>query len=662
MSLNVQQNHGEKNKPGPRASGLHTVASDTHAAVTSVQNTLSDLTTDKEESKYGKNLKFIPEGTVTALTEVNNNPGVITTILTALEPSWWNRLDNPKALEALFNLKLNLNIPPEQQLAIAGILKRSRNSIKFSDRIENVLAAKKTIADLNERLKSDIKRIEEKSPKLNIASPKGFALDTVDLPAPTSLQQVPFPPELNALVQERSAKHSMDIQTYTENRLSKTVLDTVINGNIPVEIYSTNTLEVFGKLKHEGYTQILKYTTKDGDYNKYFCVNPETKKSKLVLMTLPGKSYQTQVAGSALLYKNAEGKSIPPENMRIFESGIDLKNTYRDILEAYNVKPETIIFGSQMFHDAFLKQEFKLEKSQWIQDPYLNAIVYHYKDKEGNKRTIVTLNMSPHMFGDKIKSFTSAAIERGAQRIIFNGTAGGLKSDLKVGDLVVPRQIANVNIGKPGQSANIVNNALNFTSELKGENVKIVEQHGTVHTPVVETMPFVSSLKENKVDTVECELANLVEAIQDSGQADSIYFSAHLQVTDIPGTEHTNADKSMTLDPSYINKDINKQSDMTRLVLQQFLQDIQPIKVEKTVPSSMTIETRYQDHARKLYVAFDTNKQIPLNFEVPQKTFMSIMTNILKDGILTDEKLAKIFDACQNFYKRYGFKVNVNLL
>ena len=484
-----------------------------------------------------------------------------------------------------------------------------------------------------------------------------------------ALHEVGVSPEILDLLETPFAPHSMDMKRYAENRFSQTILERAIKEKMPVEIYTGNSIRAIAKLQSEGFTQVMKFTTRDGDFQKLMATNPKTNENKLVVMTLPGKSYRLQIEGTLLLYANESGERISPENVKVYEDELNLEQIYTDIFESYGLKPETVCIGEQAELIRLL-EERGVEKTETISNPYLNGLVYTYRDAQNQTHTILSVNISPHLYGDNLTSFTKVAAQLGVTNIMFTGTAGALDKSLRIGDLVIPENAVYANPGAGKEPLALKNAAGALLPRLQGDNLRTVPMHGTVHSPVLETMPVVEQLRDQGIQTVECEIANIATGIADSGQP--VEFFYHLTISDIPGTEHTNASKIVgELDPVYKDRPVVDKNNVTAQILGERLglAKIAPrenkegaVKGEKAGKEALEFAVEYEGGPAVVTLNFTEPDVSDLaNFFSVKKMVNRMMQKVLGQGTATVETMDGVEQLLDRIRKDYSLSVKIEL-
>lgn len=344
------------------------------------------------------------------------------------------------------------------------------------------------------------------------------------------------------------ASHSMDIRLYAIRSFSETVLNKVIEEGWRVEVNQLSPFSFARSLVERGFVECFRVDTIKHDFDRYVVANPETGEKMLVVHLLEGQSLRTQIEGSLLLYTNRDGKSISPDQIKIWRTPQSLQQRFKELLEVHDVRPDTVVFGHQELVRSVFEKSLGIMHEREIDDRNLAATIYRIR-QDGRIKTVLSINMAPGLFGDRIGAFAEAVLQRGARSFVFMGTAGGLQgSGLRVGDIVLPETVAYVGEDNP---AWINNEAISeIATTLEGYNIKAGGVHVSVSSPVEEDNDLIKNLQKRHC-TVDCEVRHLVCAIEQAGKQGHVNLGIAIVVTDLPGTEQELNAKGLGIDNHY---------------------------------------------------------------------------------------------------------------
>lgn len=174
-----------------------------------------------------------------------------------------------------------------------------------------------------------------------------------------------------------------------------------------------------------------------------------------------------------------------------------------------------------------------IEKHAWPRRHFANQnIPFSFLAFKNDKGQPLNLLLTRNVYGDQLLALLQILIEeKKVDRIILFGNAGGLGSDSKIGDIVLPTEIKRFNTPWT-----------RFHNSL-ADDLAITANHRTgrvysVFSPLVETDEFIKNLKAENTLAVDVENGYLSEIagykLQDLGSI--------VVISDIPGSDETLAD------------------------------------------------------------------------------------------------------------------------
>lgn len=330
-------------------------------------------------------------------------------------------------------------------------------------------------------------------------------------------------PLLVELSQNPKMPHSIsDINAYTGDKLTMPLMTWIINAGIPVEVHATSTQASFAKLVQEGFTDIVEIPSNHAGTQKLIVRNPENGAVKVVFQCLPGESYCIQTCGPLLLYKIAGDRRMPLEQLTVFTEPINYTRVYQDILETFGVNHvDMVIIGN----NAELQEKLQPNKPVLIIDaPYFHGSIYSLKG-----RILFCCPISPYFFGDRSGHLVQALRNLGARNVVFTGTAGGLAGGMRLNQIVIPQHFYDATDG--GLTGILISNAAT-TSIQRSVGVTRTNHHAGVHSPITESRAFIDFLRQQSIESVDCETAFICRTLSGTG-VNLHYF---VRISDIPGS------------------------------------------------------------------------------------------------------------------------------
>lgn len=413
-------------------------------------------------------------------------------------------------------------------------------------------------------------------------------------------------------------EHTMDVFRYAENYFTKAVLTRIIEEGWHIEINQLPPFDFAQSLKDRNFTTVMRYDTIRKKIGRYIAVNPETLETKLFLHVREGESLKTQIEGALLLYQDANGRRIQPHQIQIASPSNHMQARFRELTDVYDLQPDTVILGHRELIKRVLKEEFGVEPVKNIEDINIAGYLYVVQ-RDGQRETILSANMSPEIFGDRCEALVTELQRRGTRNFILLGTAGGLEQwGLKIGDVVFPEAVST-HVQGQDRTIQFENFGIPDIGEnLDGWNVRIGGTHYTVRSAVEETKQAVASIGESHA-SVDCEVMHCVSALEMTNARLSIILS----ISDIPGTERDISSKGLGFDTSYEANNLSV-SNLRHIVREMFRNTRKSPPSEKAVvENDDTKNLQYTSQRTKegvLYCIPDPHGETLLFFPISPST------------------------------------------
>lgn len=241
-------------------------------------------------------------------------------------------------------------------------------------------------------------------------------------------------------------------------------------------------------------------------------------------------------------------RTLDEEKLSMFSENLDYKQIYIDTLKSHGLEHVDIAcIGREGALSKALAGLGVKHKSSIDQIHFKGKIFILKGVKKGQKNeevtgdhTLLTLSISPDFFGSKAGFLMEALKELGVKHISFVGTAGGLGKDSKVGDVMAPKELANFSDGET-EGTKFTNKAQDLLKEAHGNDgldkgkFKGNKLHYGVHSPITESQEMIDVMKQEGVESVDCEAGFIADALKGSG----VDLYAFFFVGDVPGTHHS---------------------------------------------------------------------------------------------------------------------------
>ena len=222
--------------------------------------------------------------------------------------------------------------------------------------------------------------------------------------------------------------------------------------------------------------------------------------------------------------------------VKIFLSSFSARQEFIAFLRQYPIAdPDIVIIGFQRDTRAVLKEAGISEPERYSSD---SLRVNWYPDAGGKKVLLVSINGN-RIFAGRAGELIQAIFETfhsPPQSIVFLGSAGAIDSADLVGQIVAPTVVVNDDYFNAerggGKLAHIIRNRATLI-------VPVKTAHVSVESMLLETMPWATKNKSNRIMTVDQELYPVVNAINTSHYGNKIQLFVGILVTDNVSAVHT---------------------------------------------------------------------------------------------------------------------------
>jgi hypothetical protein len=222
--------------------------------------------------------------------------------------------------------------------------------------------------------------------------------------------------------------------------------------------------------------------------------------------------------------------------VKIFLSSFSARQEFIAFFHQYHIAdPDIVIIGFQRDTRAVLKEAGISEPERHSSD---SLRVNWYPDAGGKKVLLVSINGN-RIFAGRAGELIQAIFETfhsPPQSIVFLGSAGAIDSADLVGQIVAPTVVVNDDYFNAhrgdGKLAHIIRNRATLI-------VPVKTAHVSVESMLLETMPWATKNKSNRIMTVDQELYPIVNAINTSPYGNKIQLFVGILVTDNVSAVHT---------------------------------------------------------------------------------------------------------------------------
>ncbi|PKK90327.1 MAG: hypothetical protein CVV64_10190 [Candidatus Wallbacteria bacterium HGW-Wallbacteria-1] len=189
--------------------------------------------------------------------------------------------------------------------------------------------------------------------------------------------------------------------------------------------------------------------------------------------------------------------------------------------------------------NLWFEKDFRFGRTVW--DGVLNRTLFTYLDSEGISHDAVIFRCV--WGGDSIDALGRVLASRmkgnGKYRIVHLGTAGSATESFGVGSVHVPDRILDWNFERVDRR--LANDILPLVMK-RGPLSGVLAGAGLVRvwSPLVESMDFLARMKQDKLTTVEVEVAALHRVFEEESEKGlNVKFSSMMIITDLLGSDIT---------------------------------------------------------------------------------------------------------------------------
>ena len=215
--------------------------------------------------------------------------------------------------------------------------------------------------------------------------------------------------------------------------------------------------------------------------------------------------------------------------VKIFLSSFPARQEFSAFFQRYRIAdPDVVIIGFQRDTRAILEEAGIGEPERYSSD---SLRVNWYPNAGGKKVLLISINGN-RIFASRAGELVQAIFEAFTsppESIVFLGSAGAIDSAQLVGQIVAPTVVVNDDYfnaeRRGGKLAHIIRNRATMI-------VPVKTAHVSVESMLLETMPWATKNRTNRIMTVDQELYSIVNAINKSHYGDKIQFFAGILVTD----------------------------------------------------------------------------------------------------------------------------------
>lgn len=205
---------------------------------------------------------------------------------------------------------------------------------------------------------------------------------------------------------------------------------------------------------------------------------------------------------------------------------VDTNPDYESIIERdlrlIPKNTELVLIGGQVVVRKMLGVDF-------VQRGVIRGNIVSYGEYSHNGKTII---LTSYPYGDLSEKVVQSLSQKKIHSFVFVGSAGSLKEDLEIGNIVVPKAI----IGTDGKVK--TQKFCNSFTEMKRSDIKFSNFHSSVITPLVETKSFINEMKNNRCESVDVEAAYFQSGCE-NWLPDSCRTALMFYITDQPNTKNS---------------------------------------------------------------------------------------------------------------------------
>ncbi|MCO5144249.1 MAG: hypothetical protein M9962_14260 [Oligoflexia bacterium] len=311
-------------------------------------------------------------------------------------------------------------------------------------------------------------------------------------------------------------KHTLDVDGYIERHLSKPLIKLIEESNMPIKVIAAPVEEASQFLKKSGFSKIQVLPNNGStDFEKWIAVNPTTGESEFIIRTLNGRSSSQEALAHLMLHSRFRAKPIS-SRIELLRSSRSVEEEFAEILKRNDLDADIISFGSVSAMDRIIRSK-KGSFIKLIDEDGFRGMLF-----ELNHKKVLLLPIEPNFFGDRAGAFVSAVVNSSHKKpkVLFSGTAGSLVDELKIHDLVFPKNFSHANDLDSPAITEINNLALKaLDTQIDSKNLK--KDANPLHVAVDSILFEDSAWLKTRVDKegkiiVEQELADIAKVVKEN--------------------------------------------------------------------------------------------------------------------------------------------------
>lgn len=321
-----------------------------------------------------------------------------------------------------------------------------------------------------------------------------------------------------------NSEHSMDLEKYMERWLPlhypNKGLRYMIKKGAVVEVYHEqfNLQSFLRNTKEQTIEAVIDYygNTHQRDYCLVVLGHRFQGRQTIQFRGILGQNRLYKI----LLMLNLAG--VPESQVIFYDNNPDYHTIIRHDLSSLNDSFDHVVFGGDVIIKPFLSSRFT--PLFFTRGDIVSWTVFKY---EGRK-----VLFTSYPYGDLSEYVVEALSPKVNKLITFVGSAGALKRDFSLGEIIMPMDIYdNTSL----VTANFPNCLISKVEEVKTK-VKISSKHLSVKTPLLETTEMLSILEKQGYESIDVETAYFQRGCEQS-LANHSQVGVILFVSDQPGSE-----------------------------------------------------------------------------------------------------------------------------
>jgi hypothetical protein len=325
---------------------------------------------------------------------------------------------------------------------------------------------------------------------------------------PVSVDTKPAKVEGLKILKAFPENHTLDVPAYVNERFPKDIQQLIISRHIPLYADDSDFKDATHFQAKEGFTEVYRFEgTRDNSESSYLLVrNPKTDAYRFVVTDLVGVDDADRIAKimGPTFTQSAGGSFIvhhenPNPLFDFNQAGKDLKLTPKDRV--------VVGFQNTIWWNLFTSPEGKDWDRIPLTDHGTDAALY--VNRKTGQRIVNVWNV----YGDEMTKTLEAFYQKGGRRFAYLGTAGGLGTKLKIGDVLIPNQFQQ----RDGSWITMSNDASRADLKIPPQAVTYQSaRQGWVSTLIDESRPNMIAMRdEQKADGLDIEAGYFAKFFQD---------------------------------------------------------------------------------------------------------------------------------------------------